>query len=241
MPSIRTVLCPPLLPLTPVTDAIVVIIDILRATSAICTGLHHGVEAIIPVASIEDALAYRGSGHLLAGERNAQALEGFDFGNSPFAFMADEVVGQSIVFTTTNGTQALEQARKAGAEQIVCGAFVNLTALAAYLATQERDVVMFCAGWRDAFNLEDTLFAGALAEALAQTHKSHTIEDDATLAAMRLYDHGRTDLFEYIKASSHFTRLARQGIEEDIRYCLTPDSGKAIPILQGDALVALAA
>src|SRR5690349_7115237 len=77
-------------------DTIVVIIDILRATTAICTAFEHGVEKIIPVASIKEATGYKAKGYLVAAERNAIQLSEFDFGNSPYHFMTDKIKGQTL-------------------------------------------------------------------------------------------------------------------------------------------------
>src|SRR5436309_10095719 len=86
-------------------ESIVVIIDILRSTSAICTAFHYGAEKIIPVATVEEARAYQAKGYLAGAERDAIQVEGFNFGNSPFSYQGDHVKGKTIVITTTNGTQ----------------------------------------------------------------------------------------------------------------------------------------
>ncbi|MCE9539308.1 MAG: 2-phosphosulfolactate phosphatase, partial [Bacteroidetes bacterium] len=98
---------PYLYPVYHKAETIVVVIDILRATSAMCTAFHHGVDKIIPVASVEEAAEYKKQGFLVGAERNGIALEGFDFGNSPFSYTTEKIKGQTIVISTTNGTQAI--------------------------------------------------------------------------------------------------------------------------------------
>ena len=80
---------------------IVVVIDVLRATSAMCTALDYGIAAIIPVPTVDEAWAYKKKGYLAGAERNGKIVEGFDFGNSPFSYMKDEFIGKEVVLTTT--------------------------------------------------------------------------------------------------------------------------------------------
>lgn len=217
---------------------IVVIIDILRATSAMCTAFHHGVSRIIPVASVDEAMDYKKKGFLTGAERNGIQLEGFDFGNSPFSYMDPSLRGQTIVISTTNGTQAIEAARSA--YRVVVGAFTNFTALCSWLLAQQRDVLLLCSGWKNRFNLEDTLFAGAVAESLLQ-HPGQFRSGDAALAASILYGTAKTDPYQYLRKSSHAERLAAMGLKEDIRYCLTLDHTTVIPVLNGISLEKLEA
>jgi 2-phosphosulfolactate phosphatase len=136
-------------------DEIVVIIDILRATSAICTAFANGAASIIPVAEINEARDYKNRGFLVAAERDGFVLDFADFGNSPFNFTREKVEGKTIVYSTTNGTGIINMASLAS--DIVIGSFLNISALAGWLTKQEKNVVLFCAGWKNRFNLEDTL------------------------------------------------------------------------------------
>ena len=149
--------------------SIVVAIDVLRATSAICTALHHGVEKIIPVSTLEEAFEYKRQGYHVGAERNGEIVEGFEFGNSPFSYMDDKYKGKTLVLTTTNGTRAINIASKT--HKVVAGSFLNLDALADWLIEQDDNVLLLCSGWKDKFNLEDTVCAGALTESLLATNK----------------------------------------------------------------------
>ncbi len=234
--ELNVCLTPVLIPLYKVEDHIVVIIDIFRATSSICYGIENGAEAIIPVAEVEECIAYRSSnpGYLLAAERDGRVVEGFDFGNSPFSYTTEKVSGKTIVLTTTNGTQALHLSRKA--KKVVIGSFLNLTSLCNWLKTQNENVLLVCAGWKNNFNLEDTLFAGAAVEQL----KSAGFKlDDAAIAANDLYQTGKNDINAYLKKTSHSERLKALGIEADIAFCLNVDTTTAIPVLDGERLVKL--
>ncbi|UOE49538.1 2-phosphosulfolactate phosphatase [Mucilaginibacter sp. SMC90] len=234
--ELNVCLTPALLPLFNVEDYIVVVIDIFRATSSICYGIENGAEAIIPVSQVEECAAYREKGldYLLAAERDGSVVEGFDFGNSPFSYTKEKVAGKTIVLTTTNGTHALHLSRSA--KKIVIGSFLNLTALSNWLNTQNENVLLVCAGWKNNFNLEDTLFAGAVIE---QLKDKGFVLDDAAIAANDLFQIGKTDINAYLKKTSHGERLKKLGIEKDIEFCLQVDLTTAIPVLEGEKLVKL--
>lgn len=234
--KLNVCLTPALIPLYKVEDYIVVIIDVFRATTSICYGIENGAEAIIPVSQVEECSAYleKGFDYLLAAERDGEIVSGFDFGNSPFSYTKEKVAGKTIVLTTTNGTHALHLSRKA--KKIVAGAFINLTAICNWLKVQDENILLVCSGWKNNFNLEDTLFAGAVVEQLKDSN--FRIDDPAT-AANDLYHVAKNDLDAYLKKTSHSERLKALGIEKDIEFCLKVDLTTAIPILDGDRLVKL--
>jgi 2-phosphosulfolactate phosphatase len=238
MNNLQVCLTPALLPLFDIEGSIVVIIDIFRATTSICYGIDNGATAIIPVAQVEECSAYREKGfdYLLAAERDGKVVDGFDFGNSPFSYTAEKVGGKTIVLTTTNGTHALHMSTKA--KRIVIGAFLNISAICDWLKVQNENILLVCAGWKNNFNLEDTLFAGAVAEQLKG--KPFRWDDSAT-AANDLYNIAKHDLQGYLKKTSHADRLKQLGIEEDIAFCLNVDITTAIPVLDGEKLVKLVA
>jgi 2-phosphosulfolactate phosphatase len=230
-------LTPALIPLYKVENYIVVIIDVFRATTSMCYGIENGAEAIIPVSQVEECSAYleKGFDYLLAAERDGEIVAGFDFGNSPFSYTKEKVAGKTIVLTTTNGTHALHLSRKA--KKIVIGAFINLTAICNWLKIQDENILLVCSGWKNNFNLEDTLFAGAVVE---QLKDSNFRRDDPATAANDLYHIAKDDLDAYLKKTSHSERLKALGIEKDIEFCLNVDLTTAIPVLDGDRLVKLA-
>ncbi|TCC93260.1 2-phosphosulfolactate phosphatase [Pedobacter frigiditerrae] len=233
--TIEVCLTPALLHLYNIENSIVVVIDILRATSSITYGIDNGAEAIIPVAHVEDCLAYADKGFLLAAERNGEVVAGYDFGNSPFSYTKEKVGGKTVVLTTTNGTKAMHMAQER-AYKVVVGSFLNLTSLCNYLTAQDKNVLLLCSGWKDNFNLEDTLFAGAVVNVL---RNDFTHSDDACVVAEDMYLMAKDDLRTYLHKSSHSHRLAALNIEEDVRFCLKLDLCKAIPVLEGEKLVPL--
>jgi 2-phosphosulfolactate phosphatase len=224
---------PGLIHLYDVNDTVVVVIDILRATSSICVAMAHGVRSIVPVASVEESKAYREKGYLIGAERNGEMLDGYDLGNSPFSYMNGQVKDRDIALSTTNGTQAIVAA--AHAHTIVAGSFLNLDVLCNWLMKQERSVLLLCSGWKNSFNLEDTLFAGAVVERL-DPHFSLGPMRDAAIAAKHLYSLAKHDLYGFLEESSHRKRLEKLHIEKDIEFCLTPNQAPVIPVLKDGAL-----
>lgn len=231
MRKIEVCFTPALLPLYDITDSIVVIIDILRASSSICYGIDNGAEGIIPVATVEECMEYGGGEFLLAAEREGCVVEGFDFGNSPFSYTAEKVKGKKIVLTTTNGTQALHESLRA--DKIIIGSFLNKSALCDFLHRQQQSVLLLCAGWKGMFNLEDMLFAGAVVNRLRDEIKN---VDDSGIAAEELYLLAKDDLRGFLRKSSHSIRLEKLNIEEDICFCLQTDICTSVPVLENGAL-----
>lgn len=217
-------------------DSIVVAIDILRATTAICTAFEHGVSEMIPVASLDEAWDYKKKGYLLGAERNGEKIEGADFGNSPYDYMGDHLKGKTTVITTTNGTRAIEMAKSS--HQVIIGSFVNIDAIVEYLIQQNRNVVLLCAGWKEKFNLEDSMFAGAVVNRLADIDLFEDVSD-AALNARYLYMSAMEDPFKFLRNSSHRKRMQKLNLKEDIRYCLNPEPSQIIPVLKEGSLVQL--
>jgi 2-phosphosulfolactate phosphatase len=217
-------------------DAIVVVIDIFRATSAIVTAFFNGVHKMIPVATVAEAREYQKNGFMAAAERDGEMIEGFELGNSPFGYMNNKIKGKTIAISTTNGTQAIEVSRKAS--KIIIGSFLNLDRVCEYLTEQNKDVILVCAGWKNKFNLEDTLFAGAVVEKLTISN-SFEINCDSAIASKHLYSLAKNDLFGFLQNSSHRNRLAKLDLERDIQYCLTLNQCAVIPVMEGKYLVKL--
>ncbi len=231
MKKLEVCLTPALLPCYEIQQSIVVVIDVLRATSSMCYAFENGVSTIIPVATVEECQAYAGKGYLLAAERNGEVVAGFDFGNSPFSYTAEKVSGKTIVLTTTNGTKAIELSK--AAHKVVIGSFLNLSALCDWLKNQNKDVLLLCAGWKDKINLEDTLLAGAVMQRLKSEFDYYC---DAAIAAEDLYLLAKDDLRTYLYKSSHSQRMAELNIELDVQFCLQVDKTTVVPVLENGVI-----
>ncbi|PCJ67200.1 MAG: 2-phosphosulfolactate phosphatase [Bacteroidetes bacterium] len=209
---------------------VVVVIDILRATSTITTILNNGALSVIPVKEEGIAREYKSKGYLVGGERNGETIEGFDFGNSPFHYTEDIISQKDIVLTTTNGTKCIEMASQA--YQVVIGSFLNLDAVVSHINKLNKDIVLFCAGWKDKVNLEDSLFAGAVASSFTDEEL-----DDSSLLTIDAYNAAKGDLFKALQNSNHFQRLASKGVTKDIEYCCQINTINLVPVLKEGMLV----
>jgi 2-phosphosulfolactate phosphatase len=238
-PSLYTALSPALLHLYDLNHAIVVIVDVLRATSTIATALHNGAKCVIPVDSVAKCIELgRQIDGITAGERDGKIAEGLQHGNSPFEYPTDFIGGRTLVLTTTNGTKLLHMALDRGAGQIITGSFPNLSAVCHYLLNQDLPVVLACAAWKDRVNIEDMLFAGAV---IHQVKNNFNINCDSSQIAETVYLEAKKDLYEFMKAkkASHYQRLSGYGLEKDIRYCLTSDVAPVLPLYENGKLITL--
>ncbi len=215
-------------------DSIVVIIDIFRATSAICAAFENGAEKIIPVATVEEAMEYKKKGYLVGAERKGMPVDGFDFGNSPYSYAGEQVRGKTIVLTTSNGTQAIEAAKHA--YKVVIGSFLNIDSLCQWLVREKKNILLLCSGWNNKFNLEDALFAGAVTEEISKRSSQFGF-GDACLALKYLYQMAEKDPNKFLNYSSHKERLLQLNLKKDIKFCLTPNQTRIIPVLEDGRLV----
>ncbi len=229
MKKIDICLTPELIHQYDLSGTVVVVIDILRASSSITTAIAHGVSAIKPVESLSECRDLKLQGYVGAAERGGKKVAGFDMGNSPFSYMNPELEDKKIAMTTTNGTITLRKSK--GALQVLIGSFLNYTALLSYIERLHCDLLLHCAGWKGKINLEDTLFAGAIVYGLKQMFEYNS---DVPLMAANLYKLYRDNLKSAIEGSSHVVRLMKLGREEDIDFCLKFDEFKVIPVLKGD-------
>lgn len=227
--KIEVCFSPALYPVYHNPEAIVVVVDVFRATTTMAAAFQNGVRTVRPVATVDEALQYKTQGWLVGAERNVKRCDFADFGNSPFDYTSEKVAGKEIVFTTTNGTKAITVAREAF--RVVTGAFVNLQAVADYCVTHRRDVVVLCSGWQDKVNIEDTLFGGALAAALLQTGLYHT-GSDAAIIALDMWKSHQNDLQAYLDSADHTARLKANHLEDAVPYCLTLNSTTVVPELR---------
>ena len=219
-------------------DTVVVIIDIVRASSTICTAFYYGAQEIIPVADKTKALTYKEQGFLIAGERNGEKLDGFDFGNSPFEFMSPDLSGKKLAISTTNGTRTIATvAEHLGTNsEIVIGAFVNYKVLYNYLRSSEKNVLLVCSGWKGHLSIEDTIFAGKLADDLNRYNQfSHPT--DAANHAKLLYELSKEDVFGFIMDYSARFNQKIGVLGNDIRYCIKENATNAIPVLVGNSFI----
>lgn len=236
-PHLYTCFSPALLDLYDVDKSVVVIIDVLRATSTIATALHNGAKAIIPVETVAECIRLgKQIDSITAGERDGQIAEGLAYGNSPFEYPAEFIKGKTLVLTTTNGTRLLHMALSANAKAIITGSFPNLSAVCDYLLAQNQNVILGCAAWKNRVNIEDSLFAGAV---ISRIGNNFDINCDSSQIALSMYNEAKPNLFEYMRSknASHYRRLSGFGLEKDIRYCLSEDVANTTVVYEDGKLL----
>lgn len=227
---------PALYPVYHNPEAIVVVVDVFRATTTMAAAFQNGISSIRPVASVEEAMEYKRKGWLVGAERNVKRCDFADFGNSPFDYTPEKVVGKDVIFTTTNGTKAITIAKSA--YRVITGAFINLQAVADFCRKHGRDVVVLCSGWQDKVNIEDTLFGGALVDVLVATGE-YEPATDAAIIARDMWTNNRDNLLAYIGPTDHMARLKANHLADSVPYSLTLNSAAVVPELtiEGGVLV----
>lgn len=236
-PNLYTSLSPALLNLYDVSNSIVVIIDVLRATSTIATALRNGARSIVPVDSVAECIRIgKQIDAVTAGERDGKIAEGLQHGNSPFDYPESFIKNKTLVLTTTNGTRLLHMALDKGAKEIITGAFANLNSVITYLKKKKMPVVLACAAWKDKINIEDALFAGAVIEELQD---KFSINCDSSKIVHSLYKCAMPDLYEFMKSNhaSHYERLSGYGLQKDIEHCLTFNTADVLPLYKEGKLI----
>ena len=221
----------------------VVVLDVLRASTTIVEALAAGARTLYPVATIEEAIGLAKTlGRdevLLAGERKALPIEGFDLGNSPGEFTAERVGGKIVVMSTTNGTIAITAA--AGSARVLVGSWLNFQAVVDELARSRAEPVLLCAGRDRSFGLEDAVCAGQMAAALMKAPPEVEWEtNDGAVAALALAEEfpDPAALFPHTAAGRVITEA---GLGEDLDYCARTDLRDVLPVLQDRQIVLAAA
>lgn len=219
-----------------VTNRVVAVVDVLRASTSIAVALANGARAVVPLATSEEVISRSktlGSGAAkVAGERRMQPVPGFDFGNSPLEFTKEAVDGKTILMSTTNGTGAILAVQ--GARDVAIASYVNFSAVLSLLRAAIRggtDVAVVCAGHERRFALEDAACAGAFVRHIIERHASAEI-NDAAQAAMVIDKKFGTSLKRLFRSATHGIALAEAGFGDDLLACGKLDSYPVIPVYQ---------
>ena len=216
-----------------------VVIDVIRATTSITTALAAGAERVIPARTVEAARAEaaRLDGALLCGERRGLPPSGFDLGNAPGEFDRETVAGRALVFTTTNGTAAIEAVQGAASVRLACfrnaGAVVR--AVTADAARGGRGVAIVCAGRRGRVSMDDAWCAGHLVTRLAHAVEEATLTDGAR-AAEALYSALGRPTAAGLARTAAGRALGAIGRAGDLRACATVDDLAVVPVWRDGAL-----
>jgi len=197
---------------------VVVVLDVLFATSSILAALAHGAGEVVPTLNGEAALqeaARRAKGSfVLSGELNAVTLAGFSH-PLPMSLLEEDLAGKTLIYSTTNGTVALGKAREA--DHVYAASLLNGEAMVAQIerAHAGDTVLIVCSGSADNFNLEDFYGAGYLVSLLARRPGAHELTD-AAIAARLLHD--LSDVMECLTASRVGRMMLSRGLEHELRF-----------------------
>ena len=221
-------------------DKLIVMIDVLRASSTIVTALANGCRGFIPILSPNQvkkkAEQFEKERVLLGGEREGIKIKGFDLGNSPREYKREAVKDKTIIFSTTNGVKTLEMVK--GAYRIIIGSFLNLQAVCNYCTNYKGDILIICAGKEGRFSLEDTACAGMIINSLRDVFPGVCQEADANLTAQLLYVKFGNNILEILRKSQHGRYLESIGLGEDLKFCSQLDLFHIVPIFK-DGIISI--
>lgn len=211
-----------------IKDKIVVIIDVLRATSVMITALANGAKAVYPYKNIESVLenSKKSKSFVLGGERKGLKIEGFDFGNSPLEYTKEAVSGKDMFMTTSNGTRAIENSAN-GSKKLFIAAFLNVESVAKKILEENDDTVIICSGTDNNFSLDDALCAGEIIRRVKEKNRDIQLTD-ISLAMKRLAETS-LGIEETLEGSKHFEYLKTIGFYGDMNHCFTMDMFDIVP------------
>ena len=216
------------------SDRVIVVIDVLRATSVMVHAMSQGASEIIPLATVEEAFrmakAFPRGFVILGGERESKNIPGFDLGNSPQEYAAERVKGKKLILTTTNGTRAFHAV--SSGKEILAGSFLNIGAVAQRCLESNRDLFIFPSGDEGNFSLEDILCGGMLIDLITQKEEKQISLNDASYSAQILYQRFKDNLLEAFRLSHHGRELIHRGFEDDLAYCAQIDMTPLVPIFR---------
>jgi 2-phosphosulfolactate phosphatase len=236
-PSIRVLYEPAARPTADLAGATAVVIDSIRATSTIVAALAAGCREVIAYrtdAEVRAEAARRPPGEVVtAGERRGVRIEGLDLNNSPSVMTPDRVGGRTLLLTTTNGTQAICDAR--AAETVLIAALANRRAVARRVVALGRRSVLVAAGTVGTVSCEDTVVAGAVIEAMAAEPGGRAFHcEDSALVALAAWRGARDRLTELYHQTWGGAFIARLGLEADLDCCVAVDTTDVVPVAEGD-------
>lgn len=213
-----------------------IVVDVLRATSTIAAALDAGAEAVQVFSAVDELMRisdqWPAEQRIRIGERGGQKVEGFELGNSPLGVTSDVVSGKRLFITTTNGTRALQRVQNA--KTVLTAALTNRKTIVEYLMKNQPETIWIVgSGWEGTYSLEDTVCAGAVAEAFCHEggYPIDTLAgNDEVHGAIALYKQWQAQLFHLMNCSSHGQRLLGLGRQDDLQYCAELDILDVLPI-----------
>mgnify|MGYP000471626997 CR=1 FL=1 len=219
---------------------IVVVVDVLRASTTITAALARGAEKVLPLATVDkvkkSAKEYPQGKVLLCGEREGIRIPGFDLGNSPHEYEDSIVQGKILLYTSTNGSRMLVKTKKA--RKVYVGSFVNMSAVVKRLVMDGIDCFIVCSGREGKFSLEDTVCAGMIVDRMRENSPKGFVQlTDEALVANIVYEHFSNDLNKMINQSFHGRYLVELGMKSDLSFSISLDLYDTVPVMENGGLI----
>lgn len=220
-------------------DNVVVVIDVLRATSTIVTAVSNGCNRIYPVMDVEEAMSVfsqinKDDSVLLGGENNCLKIPGFNLSNSPLDYSKDNVKGKDIIITTTNGTKAINWAA-APAAAVIIGSLINASAAMKKALSYKKDITLLCSGTHGRYSLDDIIACGCMLSSLEDIGRYDLC--DLSYSCINEYEISKNNIEGALQQSFHYNRLKKLGFKDDLEYCLKIDSTDVAPIFKDNIVL----
>ncbi|MGQ9706687.1 MAG: 2-phosphosulfolactate phosphatase [bacterium] len=221
-------------------NRLIVIIDILRATTTIITAILNGAKWVHPVLSPRDAFRLReeikgGEEVLIAGERDGRIVSGFDLGNSPYEFCEEVVKGKGIIMSTTNGTVNISYASNHG--EVIIASFINISSVITRCINSNTNILLACSGRYNLMCIEDVVCAGYIINNVMDKTIGYTYEMDSVISSRLLCNNYIGDILNMLKTTQHGRYLISLGYEKDIEYASRFDITDIVLTLYNDRVV----
>ncbi|MGB8338086.1 MAG: 2-phosphosulfolactate phosphatase [Burkholderiales bacterium] len=216
---------------------VVVVLDILFATSTIVTAFQHGVMQVIPALdehhARREAEKHQAGSFLLAGEKNIKHIDGFG-PPTPLALLKSDLATKKLIYSTTNGTVAL--AKSAASDHVYAAALLNGKAVMQHISANHvaETILIVCSGSGGGFNLEDFYGAGYMVDCLHSAAPAHYEFSDAALAAQDLFLHSNP--LEALLRSRIGRLMEKSGMQNEVEFAAQLGVFDVIPKLKAGAL-----
>ncbi len=226
-------------------NSIVIMIDVLRASTTVCAALFNGAKEVIACNTIEKALEYYNTinnkkSYMLAGEKNTVTPSEFHLGNSPYEYKPGIVKNKSIILATSNGTKVFERASESVLR--IVGSFVNADAVVEYIGNKIHfgvdKIITFCSGTGGHICIEDLLCAGFFIDSISSNFIQAEFSDNAKIAR-DFYYFNSDNIQNAVAGSTHASTLREKGFIKDVMLASTLNKFGVVPIVYKNSTIKL--
>ena len=221
-------------------NTVVIVVDMLRATSTIVTAIENGCNRIYPVTDVEEAMSVfskinKDENVLLGGENGSKKISGFHLSNSPLEYTKEKIAGKDIILTTTNGTRAINWAA-ASAHAVLIGSLLNASAVMKKAVSYKKNITMLCAGTGGRYSLDDIIACGCMLSSLDNIDSKYDL-CDLSYSCINEYIISKNNIAGALEKSFHYKKLKRLGFSKDLEYCCKVDTHDIAPIFKDSIIV----